>query len=209
MSQGSEPRDPSSLATLVAASDVSPRVVSAFRAIDRAMFVPADVPNPYIDKPIEIIEHQTTSQPSLIAQMIDAADVLPGDRVLEVGTGFGYQTALLAHLTDGVVSIDRHATITDVARGNLERAGLSAELVVGDGWQGVVHAAPFDAIVVSAAASMVPEALAEQLAPGGRLVIPLRTDDGDDVFLFVKDHDHLVKVRLLTPARFVPLVPGS
>ena len=194
----------------IVASGVSSRVVDAFRQVDRQDFVPQGVSNPYVDKPIEILEHQTTSQPSLIAQMVDAADVLPGDRVLEVGTGFGFQTALLAKLAGTVVSVERHASISAEAASNLESAGIAnAELIVGDGWLGVPDRGPYDAIIVSAAAARVPDAFVEQLVTGGRLVIPVRTDNGDDVLLYLRSKDHLVKVRLLTPARFVPLVRGS
>jgi protein-L-isoaspartate(D-aspartate) O-methyltransferase len=194
----------------IVASGVSSRVVDAFRQVDRRDFVPSGVRNPYVDKPIEILESQTTSQPSLIAQMIDAADVLPGDRVLEVGTGFGFQTALLGKLAGTVVSVERHASISAEAASNLARSGISnTELVVGDGWLGVADRGPYDAIIVSAAAEGVPDAFVEQLVAGGRLVIPVRTDSGDDVLLYLRSDDHLVKVRLLTPARFVPLVRGA
>jgi len=195
------------LAQLVEREGVGPRVVAAFRAVARADYVPeAAQAVAYEDRPIEILERQTTSQPSLIARMIDAADVLPGDRVLEVGTGFGYQTALLAALGAEVVSIDRHGSIAEAARANLDAAGVTAEVVVGDGWQGWPERAPYDAIVVSAAAPKVPDALGRQLVEGGRLVIPISGARGDDVLVFVKSNDHLVRVRLLTPARFVPLV---
>ena len=198
------------LARLVEREGVNPRVVAAFRVVARADFVPETARrNAYQDRPIEILESQTTSQPSLIARMIDAADVLPGDRVLEVGTGFGYQTALIAALGADVVSIDRHASIADAARANLEAAGIDAEVVVGDGWGGWPERAPYDAIVVSAAASEVPAALGEQLVDGGRLIIPVKAQRGDEVLVFVKQRGHLVKTRLLTPARFVPLVPGA
>ena len=198
------------LARLVEREGVTPRVVAAFRAVARADFVPeAARRNAYEDRPIEILESQTTSQPSLIARMIDAADVLPGDRVLEVGTGFGYQTALIAALGADVVSVDRHASIAEAARANLEAAGIDAEVVVGDGWGGWPERAPYDAIVVSAAASKVPAALGEQLVDGGRLIIPVKAQRGDEVLVFVKQRGHLVKTRLLTPARFVPLVPGE
>lgn len=198
------------LARLVEREGVNPRVVAAFRAVARADFVPeAARRSAYEDRPIEILESQTTSQPSLIARMIDAADVLPGDRVLEVGTGFGYQTALIAALGADVVSVDRHASIAEAARANLEAAGIDAEIVVGDGWGGWPERAPYDAIVVSAAASEVPAALGEQLADGGRLIIPVKAQRGDEVLVFVKQRGHLVKTRLLTPARFVPLVPGE
>lgn len=206
-----EPSDHTGLVTLIAADDVSPRVVEAFRAVDRRLFVPEDARrSAYVDRPIEIPEHQTTSQPSLIAHMIDAADLLPGDRVLEIGTGFGFQSALLAQLTGSVVSVERLATISEAAAANLAAAGIvGVELVVGDGWQGVPDRGPYEAIIVSAAASHVPDAFVDQLRDGGRLVIPVRADHGDDVLLFVKSKDHLVKVKLLTPARFVPLVPGD
>jgi protein-L-isoaspartate(D-aspartate) O-methyltransferase len=198
------------LARKVARSGVSSRVIHAFESLDRADFVPEGTADPYIDRPIEIGEHQTTSQPSLIAQMVDAADLLPNDHVLEIGTGFGFQTALLAALTGDVVSIERHGSISTMAGANLARAGIDGvELVVGDGWKGVPDRGPFDAIIVSAAAERVPEAFVDQLVDGGRLVIPLRADQGDEVWLYVRSSGHLVPVRLLTPARFVPLVPGE
>lgn len=194
----------------ISASGVSARVVDAFRQVDRRDFVPPDVRDPYVDKPIEILEHQTTSQPSLIAQMVDAADVLPGDRVLEIGTGFGFQTAVLAKLAGTVVSVERHESISVQAASHLERVGITnVDLVVGDGWLGVPDKRPYDAIIVSAAAARVPDAFVAQLVAGGRLVIPVRTDNGDDVLLYLRSDDHLVKVRLLTPARFVPLVRGA
>lgn len=200
-----------SLARLVEREGVSPRVTAAFRTIAREDFVPDDArADAYADRPIEILERQTTSQPSLIARMVDAADLLPGDRALEVGTGFGFQTALMATLCGEVVSVERHASIAEVARKNLERAGISnAEIVVGDGWLGWPERAPYEAVIVSAAATEVPGPLGHQLVDGGRLVIPLRAGGGDEVVLFIKRKDHLVRARLLTPARFVPLVPGE
>lgn len=205
-----EPRDHVSLARLVAATGVAPRVAEAFRAVDRAGFVPPDTSEPYVDRPIEILEQQTTSQPSLIAQMIDAADLLPGDRVLEIGTGFGFQTALLAKLTGNVISVERYGSIAAAARSNLERAHIDCvQVVVGDGWHGAADLGPFEAIIVSAAAAKVPDPLKDQMVEGGRLIIPLRANDGDEVWVYIRKSDRLVAVRLLTPARFVPLVPGE
>jgi protein-L-isoaspartate(D-aspartate) O-methyltransferase len=199
------------LARLVEREGVSPRIVAAFRRIAREDFVPESArDHAYGDRPIEILEQQTTSQPSLIGRMIDAADPLPGDRVLEIGTGFGFQTALLATLAGEVVSVERHASIAGAARANLEGVGITnTEVVVGDGWLGWPERAPYDAVIVSAAATEVPDALRDQLIEGGRLVIPLRGGMGDDVYLYVKRGNELVRVRLLTPARFVPLVPGQ
>jgi protein-L-isoaspartate(D-aspartate) O-methyltransferase len=205
------PRSQDGLARLVGREGVSDRVTEAFRAIDRADFVPHDArAEAYADRPIPIPEGQTTSQPSLIARMIDVASVHADDRVLEVGTGYGFQTALLAHLAREVVSIDRHESLAARARANLERAGVrNVTVLTGDGWQGAPEHAPFEAIVVSAAASEVPRALTDQLSDGGRLVIPVRAPMGDEVLLFVKRGGELVRDRLVTPARFVPLVPGE
>jgi protein-L-isoaspartate(D-aspartate) O-methyltransferase len=204
------PRSQEGLARLVEREGVSARVAEAFRAVDRVDFVPSESRGEaYGDRPIALPERQTTSQPSLIARMIDVAEIDRDDRVLEVGTGYGFQTALLAHLAHEVASMDRLATLTQAARRNLERAGVSnAELVTGDGWSGLPERAPFDAIVVSAAAPEVPGALVEQLNEGGRLVIPVQARWGDEVVLFVKSDGELVRRRLVTPARFVPLISG-
>lgn len=205
------PRSKEGLARLIEREGVSEPVVGAFRAVDRADFVPEPArAGAYADRPIGIPEGQTTSQPSLIARMVDVARPAGDSRVLEVGTGWGYQTALLARLAGAVVTIDRHASLTEAARANLRRAGVQGVIAVtGDGWLGAPEHAPFDAIVVSAAASEVPPALGDQLAEGGRLVIPVRGARGDDVLLFVKRGADLVRERLVTPARFVPLVPGD
>ena len=204
------PRSKEGLARLVERDGVSSRVVDAFRSVDRARFVPDDSrAEAYRDRPVSIPHDQTTSQPTLIARMIDVAEVGSDDNVLEVGTGLGYQTALLATLAARVVSIDRHASLTAQARRNLERAGLgNVVLLLGDGWQGAPGYAPFDVIIVSASASKVPPAFETQLADGGRLVIPVGTIGGDDVLLFRKRDEQLGRERLVTPARFVPLVQG-
>jgi len=141
--------------------------------------------------------------------MIDAVEPKADERVLEVGTGLGFQTALLAQLVAEVVSVERWDSLARQARAALDRAGVSnVEIVVGDGWKGAPDHAPFDVIIVSAAATGVPAALVEQLADGGRMVIPVRAERGDDVLLFKKRNGELIQVRLVTPARFVPLVPG-
>ena len=185
-----------------------PRIADAFRAVDRADFVPTgSAAEAYGDRPVGLPEHQTTSQPSLIARMIDAAAPGPDDVVLEVGTGYGFQTALLARLSSLVVSIERHRSLAAAAVANLARHGVdNVEVVVGDGWKGYPPRAPFDAIVVSAAASELPAALGEQLAEDGRLVIPLARAGSDDVVLLRKRGGRVVEERLITPARFVPLV---
>lgn len=190
---------------------IDERIVDAFGLVLREDFVPDDNrADAYADRPVPLPEGQTTSQPSLIARMIEAARPTPHDRALEVGTGFGFQTALLTKLTAEVFSIERSEVLAEGARKNLARAGIDdVRVFVGDGWQGLPEYAPFDLIVVSAAASEVPPALEEQLAEGGRLVIPVRSSTSDDVLLFEKRDGVVRKVALVTPARFVPLVPGG
>ncbi len=186
------------------------RIAQAFGRIDRADFVPAElVSEAYADRPVPIPHGQTTSQPSLIAMMIDAAAPGSDDKVLEVGTGFGFQTALLADLARFVVSIDRWPELVDTAIRNLERNGFTNVSVhTGDGWNGYEPEAPYDAIVVAAAAESVPEPLLQQLADGGRLVIPVRSGGRDDVLKFVREGSEVVQRGLVSPARFVPLVRG-
>ena len=202
------PRTQQGLVRLLRRHGIDERVVQAFADVARARFVPrGSVSFAYADRPVGIPEGQTTSQPSLIARMIEAAAPSSTDMVLEVGTGYGYQTALLARLAGRVVSIERFDVLAEAARKNLEDAGIeNVRVLVGDGWKGVPEHQPFDAIVVSAAAEEVPPALEEQLAEGGRLVIPVKGPVSDDVLLFVKTGGRVEKRSLLTPARFVPLV---
>lgn len=206
------PRTQEGLARLIEREGiVDPRIVAAFRSVAREDFVPAGSEAvAYGDRPVGIPENQTTSQPSLIARMLDAVAPMSTDRALEIGTGLGFQTALLAQLVAEVVSVERWPTLAEQARAALRRAGVeNVTVVVGDGWLGAPGHAPFDVIVVSAAAASLPPALPEQLAVGGRMVIPLKGPHGDDVVLFRKDAGGLVRVRLVTPARFVPLVSGA
>jgi protein-L-isoaspartate(D-aspartate) O-methyltransferase len=201
------PRSHEALARLVRRELGDGRIADAFEAVDRGRFVPEGAAGVYRDAPVPIPQGQTTSQPSLIARMIEALDPQPDDRVLEVGTGFGYQTALLARLCREVVSVERWESLATAARANLAGAGTqNADVIVGDGWKGCPERAPFDGIVVSAAASEVPAAFAAQLTEGGRLVIPVKRWGSDEVTLYRKTGDDLAVVRLVTPARFVPLV---
>ncbi len=205
------PRSQEGLTRLIERDVADPRIVAAFRSVPREGFVPEGLKGEaYRDRPVPIPHEQTTSQPSLIARMIDAARVQGDDRVLEVGTGYGFQTALLAKLAREVISVERHAGLAEAARKNLKRAGIdNASVIVGNGWDGAPGAAPFEAIVVAAAADEVPRALVEQLAEGGRLVIPVKRGGSDDVLLFEKKEGELIEMRLVTPARFVPLVQGG
>jgi protein-L-isoaspartate(D-aspartate) O-methyltransferase len=184
------------------------RVLAAFRAVPRALFVPAEAAGQaYLDEPVRIPHGQVTTQPSLIAAMVAALGLTGGERVLEVGTGLGFQTAILARLARQVVSIERLADLAAQARANLAAAGVDrVTVVVGDGTLGVPEHAPYQAIVVSAASSWVPGPLVEQLADGGRLVHPVGPGGQEDVTAFSRQAGRLVVEARLVPARFVPLV---
>jgi protein-L-isoaspartate(D-aspartate) O-methyltransferase len=184
------------------------RVLAAFRAVPRAGFVPpAAAGRAYLDAPIPIPHGQVTTQPSLIAAMVAALELRGGERVLEVGTGLGFQTAILARLARQVVSVECLAELAAQARTNLAAAGLGrVTIVVGDGTLGVPEHAPYQAIVVAAACPRVPPPLIEQLAPGGRLVHPVGPGGREQVTSFRKHADRLVADTQLLLARFVPLV---
>lgn len=199
---------PDDLARLVRAAGVSDtRVLEAIGSVPRAAFVPAgEVDRAYRDEPIPIPHGQVTTQPSLVARMIEALGLEGDERVLEVGTGFGFQTALLALLADEVISVERFADLAAVARDNLDSRGITGvEIVVADGSGGLPERAPFDAIVVSAAFTRVPPPLAEQLPPGGRLVQPVGPGGRDEVVLFERVSSGLQRRRSVTPAHFVKL----
>ena len=184
------------------------RVLAAFRAVPRALFVPAEaVGQAYLDEPIRIPRGQVTTQPSLIAAMVAALELTGSERVLEVGTGLGFQTAILARLARQVVSIERLADLAAQARDNLAAVGVGRVTVVaGDGTLGVPEHAPYQAIVVSAASPWVPGPLVEQLTDGGRLVHPVGPGGHEQVTAFSRQADRLVVEARLVPARFVPLV---
>jgi protein-L-isoaspartate(D-aspartate) O-methyltransferase len=184
------------------------RVLDALRRVPRAGFVPPElVGRAYVDEPLPIPHGQVTTQPSLIARMVEALGLGGAERVLEVGTGHGFQTALLAELAGEVWSIERWPDLADAARANLQRHGVhDVEVIVGDGTLGARDDAPYDAIVVSAAHPDVPDPLAEQLASGGRLVHPVGPGGREDVALFEKGPAGLVRRRTITGAHFVRLV---
>jgi protein-L-isoaspartate(D-aspartate) O-methyltransferase len=182
-------------------------VYEAVRTIPRADFVPVGERNvAYDDRPVRIPHGQVTTQPSLVAFIVEALRLGPDDTVLEVGTGYGWQTALLARLGRRVWSVERFPDLAAAARAALVRAGVeNAEVVVGDGTQGLPDHAPYDAILVAAAFPRVPPPLAGQLAEGGRLVQPLGRGGLEDVVLFEKRRGRLERSASLTGASFVRL----
>jgi protein-L-isoaspartate(D-aspartate) O-methyltransferase len=181
------------------------RVLDAIAAVRRRDFVPAEaVDLAELDTPIPIPHDQVTTQPSLVARMAEALALRGDERVLEIGTGYGWQTALLARLAAQIFSVERFADLAETARRQL--AGCeNVTIVIGDGSAGLPEHAPYDAILVAAAFPRVPEPLAEQLAEAGRLVQPIGPGGREDVVLFEKRDGGLHRLRSVSPARFVRL----
>jgi protein-L-isoaspartate(D-aspartate) O-methyltransferase len=191
---------------------VDERVLAAMRELPREEFVPPEHRDlAYADHPLTIGGGQTISQPLVVAAMTQAADPRPGEHALEVGSGSGYQAAVLARLCDHVVGVERDARLAARGAQTLARLGIAnAEVHHGDGMFGWPDGAPYDVIVVSAAAPNLPPALIEQLAEGGRLVIPLaRGDDRPQDLLLIRKRGGRLETKALFPVLFVPLVAGT
>lgn len=183
------------------------RVLDAMARLPRELFVPESVrDHAYDDAALPIGGDQTISQPYMVARICEALGVRPGDHVLDVGTGSGYQAAVLARLADDVHTIERLPALADRARSALELAGCTNVRVhVGDGSLGLPEHAPFGAIAVAAAAPEVPASLYDQLEPGGRLVVPVGGREGQELQLVVRSPEGPALLRSV-PCRFVPLV---
>jgi protein-L-isoaspartate(D-aspartate) O-methyltransferase len=183
------------------------RVLDAMARVPRHQFAPERYRNQaYEDHPLPIGEEQTISQPLIVGLMLEALTLRPADRVLEVGTGSGYVTALLTELAGQVFSIERHASLADDARDLLARLGYSnVKVIVGDGSRGFAASAPYDAILVSAAAPELPRPLLVQLAEGGRMIIPVGPPDSQQLQL-IQIQNGEPKATMREFCRFVPLV---
>jgi protein-L-isoaspartate(D-aspartate) O-methyltransferase len=184
------------------------RLLDAIRTTPREGFVPVEQrERAYRDEPLPIPHEQVTTQPSLVATMVDALELTGEENVLEVGTGYGWQTALLSKLARQVWSIERHHDLAQAAAAALVEQGIDrVRVVVADGSRGLPARAPYHAIVVAAAYPRVPGPLARQLAPGGRLVQPLGEGGAEDVVLFERTGNGLERTRSLIGANFVRLV---
>ncbi len=184
-----------------------PHVLAALRAVPRHEFVPEHLQDQaYDDGPLSIGSGQTISQPYIVALMTEAVGLQPGERVLDVGTGSGYQAAVLAHVTPHVWSIEIVPELAQSARERLARLGYDVPVRTGDGWAGWPEHAPFDAIILAAAPERVPPALLEQLAPGGRLCLPVGgVNEAQELLVYTREADGSFSERRLGGVRFVPM----
>jgi protein-L-isoaspartate(D-aspartate) O-methyltransferase len=182
------------------------KVLTAMRKVPRHLFVPDELkPFAYGDEPLPIGEGQTISQPYIVAYMTQVLRLSQGEKILEVGTGSGYQTAVLAEIVREVFTIELLSVLSERARTVLEALGYrNIRLKAGDGTLGWQENAPFDAIMVTAAAPAVPKRLQEQLGPKGRMIIPVGAAF-QELFLITREKEGFHKKKLL-PVRFVPLV---
>lgn len=183
------------------------RVIEAMRAVPRHCFVPPEVmPEAYEDHPLPIGSGQTISQPYMVALMTELADIQPADTVLEIGTGSGYQTAILAILGRKIISIERQELLADHARDRLHMLGYTNVTVIsGDGTLGWPKNAPYDVIMVTAASPTLPAPLMTQLKPGGRLICPVGSRQLQHLVKVVRIGDEFIEERSI-PCIFVPLI---
>jgi len=184
------------------------RVLEAMKTTERHRFIPPDLEDEaYRDYPLPIGYGQTISQPYIVALMTELLALQGNEKVLEIGTGSGYQAAVLSKLAKEVYTLEIIPELAAEAKKKLEEMGcVNVRVIVGDGWEGLPLQGPFDAIMVTAAADTVPEALEKQLAPGGKLVIPVGPRGGvQELLLVTKEEGHL-KRKNITAVRFVPLV---
>lgn len=195
-------------ATIEARGVADPRVLAAMRRVPRHEFVPSELRSlAYADHPLPIGEGQTISQPFVVASMTELAQVAPGETVLEIGTGSGYQAAVLAEMGANVYTIEIVASLARRAERDLARLGYgdSVQVRAGDGYRGWPEAAPFAAILVTAAPDHIPEPLVDQIAPGGRMVIPVGAEaDAQELLVIEKTSSGRI-VRRAYPVRFVPM----
>jgi protein-L-isoaspartate(D-aspartate) O-methyltransferase len=183
------------------------RVMEAMGRVPRHRFVPTELqPYAYLNQPLPIGFEKTISQPFIVALMTDLLDPRPEDRVLEIGTGMGYQAAVLAELVQTVYSVEFIEPLADEGARRLRKAGYrNVELKVGNGYRGWPEQAPFDKIIVTAAPDLIPTGLLHQLKPGGRMVIPAGLSDSQQLMLVEKREDATLTTREIIPVRFSQL----
>lgn len=189
----------------------SKEVLMAFKKVPRHLFVPQTyLHRAYDDQPLPIGKGQTISQPFIVAYMTEALEIKPGDKVLEIGTGSGYQAAILAEMGADVYTVEVHEELSLAARKVLDRLEYSSVHVkAGDGHSGWSDYAPYDAILVTCAPSRVPPALKEQLKEGGRMIIPVGEPDWVQFLYYLEKRDGKVRQKNVMSVRFVPMTDST
>jgi len=185
-------------------------VLNAIRKVERHRFVPAEYRRfAYMDRPLPIGEGQTISQPYIVALMTELLELHPTDKVLEIGTGSGYQAAILAEICDSVFTIEIIPRLAQRAKGLLENLGYdNIRCQTGDGYRGWPEHAPFDAIIVTCAPTQVPKPLEAQLIEGGRMIIPVGQPSAQELVLLIKQNGKLIRKSVI-PVRFVPMLKSD
>ena len=183
------------------------RVMQVMNKVPRHAFVPIELqPYAYANSPLPIGFDKTISQPFIVALMTDLLDIQPNDIVLEIGTGLGYQAAIVAALAQKVYSVEVIEELSEQARQRLRRLGyLNIELRIGNGYHGWAEHAPFDKVIVTAAPELIPPALIDQVKPGGKMVIPAGLADAQQLILVEKDSHGTVTMKEILPVRFSQL----
>jgi len=199
------------LLTLRRRGIIDQAVLRAMDDVPRQYFVETSFADAaYADQALPIACGQTISQPYVVAYMTERLEVRSHHRVLEVGTGSGYQSAVLSRLAREVVSVERYRTLADEARERLRSLGYgNVDVVVGDGFLGVPQKAPYDRVIVTAAAESVPQALLDQLVANGIIVLPLGSHDGSQHIIKLTKSETGTRRENLIPVRFVPMLPGQ
>lgn len=195
------------LSDQIGKSTLDPRVMESMTTVPRHEFVPYELRSmAYVDSPVPIGYGKTISQPFMVALMTDLLDVQPNDRVLEIGTGLGYQSAILSCLADTVYTVEIVEELASDAQQRLRTFGLDNVIYrIGDGSVGWLEHAPFDKLLVAAAPELIPPALLSQLKPGGRMVIPAGIEDAQQLMLVEKDAGGRLRTTEIMPVRFSPL----
>jgi len=185
-------------------------VLNAIRKVERHRFVPAEYQKfAYTDRPLPIGEGQTISQPYIVALMTELLELHPTDKVLEIGTGSGYQAAILAEICDSVFTIEIIPRLAQRAKGLLENLGYdNIRCQTGDGYRGWPEHAPFDAIIVTCAPTQIPKPLEAQLIEGGRMIIPVGQPSAQELVLLLKQNGKLIRKSVI-PVRFVPMLKSD
>ncbi len=205
-------RDARETAGQTGRTSIAPAVLEAVRTVRRDAFVAEGAKlAAWLNRPLQIGHGQTISQPFIVALMTDLLDLRPGDRVLEIGTGSGYQAAVLARLVREVFSVEIVPELAERAQGTLLAEGFAnVQVRIGHGALGWPEQAPFDAVIVTAAAPAIPQPLIDQLKPGGRMILPIGRPDADQTLLMLtKDAAGQVSRRAVLPVSFVPLTGSS